>query len=257
MQSIQPDIEAAVKAFVLQPGIQQNLDRLRHCLPVGADILIAGGAIRNIVMASILGNGPKTCDIDLFISGVPGEYPLENCLAGQNFHRTELGGLRWLPDEAKYVFDICLLPNFVMIAKYHLAPTVSNFLATIDLTVNAACYDIGRHQLDERGCVRAIKNRVIEFNTGCMLNKLLLAYRVLLIRHKTGFFLSDHVYSFVKDQIDLDTLNRLKDLLDAKQGATVAKKILCDYNRIINFRNHTEPAGDKPRRCINNTVRFV
>jgi hypothetical protein len=224
-------LKTQIKAFVSRPGIHRNLDTLRHCLPKSASILVVGGAIRNLLIEHIHGSAPQTDDIDLFVDGVPGEYPLENRLAGQNFHRTELDGLRWRPAKSNYAYDICLLPNFVVVAKYRLTPTVQNLLASIDFTVNAIGYDIDRHILHEHGCISAIKNRLIEFNTRRMVNKLLLAYRILLIHHKTGFQLSTEVQSFLKSQIDFDTLGRLKDLLKAKQGANAAKIILKDYDR--------------------------
>ncbi len=225
-------IKTAIKALVSHPGIKQNLDRLRRWLPMGAGILIVGGAIRNIIIELIHGNAPKTNDIDLIISGIAGDYPLGDRLAGLNFRHTELGGLRWHLAETNYSFDICLLPNFIMIS--------------IDLTVNAVIYDVDHHILLERHSISAIENRMIGFNTHLMLNKLLLVYRVLLIRHKTGFSLSEPVYCFIKDQVDIDTLYRLKRLLEAKQGGTAAKMILQDYDRICSFRNYNDYSASSP-----------
>jgi len=75
-------IEGDVKLSIGDAGrevytvIKQNLVRLRRRLPMGAGILIVGGAIRNIIIELIHGNAPETNDIDLFISGIPGDYPL-------------------------------------------------------------------------------------------------------------------------------------------------------------------------------------
>ena len=238
--SVRNKTEMALKALVSDPGIQTNLARLQHWLPEGADILIAGGAIRNIIIELIHGTALQTNDIDLFIRNVDGDYPLGDRLAGRNVQQTEFGGLRWHPRETNYSFDICLLPNFIMVAKFNLAPTTQNFLATIDLTVNAVIYDVANQILLERNCISAIKNRLIEFNTHLMLNKYMLAYRALLIRAKTDFLLSKQVFSFIKAQIDLNTLNRLIALIKTKQGIAAAKMILNDYERICSFSNHDD-----------------
>lgn len=118
----------------------------------------------------------------------------------------EIGGLRWYPDNSPYTFDICLLSDFVLIAKYRLAPLWQSLLICIDFTMNAVIYDFIRKSLYERNCISDIRRSLLEFNTRRMAGKLLLAYRILLIRHKTGFALSPQVFSFIKTQIDLNTL---------------------------------------------------
>jgi hypothetical protein len=233
--SVRKKTKIAIKTLLLDPGIRRNLARLQHALPVGAEILIAGGAIRDIITDLIHGIAPPIHDIDLFVCNVNGNYPLGERLVGRNVQQTEFGGLRWHPPETKYSFDICLLPNFIIVAKFDLAPTVQNFLASIDLTVNAVIYNVANQILLERHCISAVKNRLIEFNTNLMLNKCMLAYRVLLIRAKTDFLLSEKVFSFIKAQLDLDTLNRLKVLVKAKQGNAIAKMILSDCERICGF----------------------
>ena len=233
-----PQVISAIAAFLDEGQVAPHLDRLRRALPNDAKIYIAGGALRNIIMTLVRGQAPPTRDLDLFIGAVAKDYPLAKRLAAATLERTELGGLRWRPESSSYVYDICLLPNFHIIAKYRLAPTLSNFLATIDFTVNAVTFDINTHRFVERGCRSAIAHRLIDFNTTYMINKAILAYRIVLIRHKTGFRLTRPTFTFLKHQIDFNGLNTLRTMFIAKQGKAMAAGLIADYDRICAFNRY-------------------
>ena len=234
------NIDSAVQAFLEGADVKPNFDRLRECLPPKADIFMAGGAIRNIIINIIHGNAPPTRDIDLFIGGVEKDYPLEKDLAGENIQKTDLGGLRWYPSSSGYAYDISMLPKFIIIEKYRLAPTMNTLLTSIDFTVNAVIFDVVRKKLYEQGCLSSIKKRIIEFNTQRFASKLILAYRIILIRHKTDFLLSQRVFAYVKNRIDLDLLNDLKTLFIEKQGKKTAEVLIADYDHICWFRKYSD-----------------
>ena len=51
------------------------------------------------------------------------------------------------------------------------------------------------------------------FNTKMLYNRIATAYRTLLLRYKTGFMLSQGVFDFVKQAIDLETLIKGRQLI--------------------------------------------
>jgi hypothetical protein len=57
----------AVERLFQRPDIQNNLNLLSRRLPPSADILVAGGAIRNLIIDARHGGAPPTRDIDIFI----------------------------------------------------------------------------------------------------------------------------------------------------------------------------------------------
>jgi hypothetical protein len=234
------DVGSAVDSFFTRPPLRARLDYLRACFPQEARFLVAGGAIRNLIIELIHGSAPPTRDIDLFIAAVDKDFALPQELTAGNIHPTELGGWRWQPRGCPYAFDLCLLPNFAIIAKYGLAPTLENLLQSVDFTVNAVVYDVAGRRLFEHHCISDISRRVIEFNTRRMATKLLHAYRVLLVGHKTGFRLSEKVFEFVRGQLDVDTLSSLKQLLSSKQGERTARLILNHYDRICRCADYGE-----------------
>ena len=233
-------VESAADSFFSRPEILPRLDYLRACFPGEARFLVAGGAVRNLIIELIHGSAPATRDIDLFIAAVHKDFPLAQRMSAENIHPTELGGWRWCPPGCPYAFDLCLLPKFVIIAKYALAPTLENLLKSVDFTVNAVVYDVAGHRIFEHHCISDISRRVIEFNTRRMATKLLHAYRILLVRHKTGFRLSQKVFSFVRGQLDVDTLRSLKQLLLSKQGEQTTQLILTEYDRICHCATYGE-----------------
>ncbi len=234
------NIVSAIQAFLEEADAKPNFDRLRECLPPKADIFIAGGAIRNIIINIIHGSAPATPDIDLFIGGGERDFPLRKKLAGENIHKTDFGGLRWYPPSSDYAYDISLISNFIIIAKYGLAPTLHNLLASIDFTVNAVIYDVVREKFYEQDCISSIKKRIIEFNNQRLSSKLIRAYRIFLIRNKTDFSLSQRVFTYVKSQIDLDLLIDLKALYVGKQGKKKAEALLADYDHVCRFGEYSD-----------------
>jgi hypothetical protein len=233
-------VAAVANTYLQRIDIRSNLEVLRQYLPPTAEIFVAGGAIRNLVIEMIHGGAPPTYDIDLFIGGVAGDEPLIDRLSGLDVRSTELGGWRWHPPESALAFDFCLLPNFIIIAKYRMAPTLANLLSSIDLTVNAVIYDIFNKKLYENRCINSITQRVIDFNTRRLVNRLLLVYRILLIHHKIGFRFAEQVFAFLKLQNNLETLNALKPLLVNKQGKAKTRAILAEYDRICRFHSYTD-----------------
>jgi len=231
-------VESAVDLFFSRLDISPRLEHLRTCFPQEADWLVVGGALRNLIIDLIHGNAPPTRDIDLFIANLDKDFRLPAKIADESICPTELGGWRWQPRGCPYAFDLCLLPNFVIIAKYGLAPTLENLLKSVDFTVNAIVYDVAGRRIFEDHCISDISRRMIEFNTPRMLSRLLHAYRIMLVRHKTGFQLSETVFAFLRGQLDLDTVSSLGALIATKQGEQTAELILADYDRICRCRTY-------------------
>ncbi len=232
------DFEPIILNYFSRNDIAGPLDYLQHCIPAGARLFVAGGAIRNLLIQTIHGSAPETRDIDLFIGDLHPDVSLECALDGQQRDLTELSGVRWLPESSTLAFDICRLSDFVIINKYKLAPSLENLLQTLDFTINAIVFDVGARQLYENGCLAAIRGRQLDFNTTYKMNKRLLAYRILLIRFKTGFILADRVFNFLKYRLDIDTIRPLRGLLINKQGHEMGRAIMDDYNRICSYADH-------------------
>jgi hypothetical protein len=232
--------EPRIKAYFDREDIAGPLQYLQHCLPAGARLFVAGGAIRNVLIQAVHGTAPVTRDIDLFIGDLEPEVSLDCALDGEQRALTELCGIRWRPASSDLAFDICRLSEFVIIKKYKLEPSLENLLKSLDFTVNAVVFDMGQRKLYENGCLTAIRARRLDFNTLRRMNKLLLAYRILLIRFKTGFILADRVFAFLKYQLDIDTLRPLRGLLVGKQGPGMAADIMADYNRICRSTDYRE-----------------
>ncbi|MFZ7128476.1 MAG: hypothetical protein ACOWWM_20165 [Desulfobacterales bacterium] len=238
--AIRETVEAAVQGLLQTPGVRAGFDLLRSGLPSGTVPLVVGGAIRNLVIDILWGNPPVTPDIDIFIDGLSKRYDFGSLFAGQRFEVTELGGVRWVPPACEYAFDLCALSSFIVLEKSGLAPSVPHLLDCLDFSVNAVIYDTAREVLHEKGCIAAVQRREIDFNAPLYFSKLLIAYRALLIRHKTGFHVSEPVFEFLKYQLDLDTLKDLKKAFRSKTGEPMAKAVMEDYDTICSFKNHHE-----------------
>ncbi len=236
----------AVVRFLECPDARDGLAWLTCHLPGTAEIFVAGGALRNIVMAAVYGRSPPTRDIDCFIGGLPKAFSLSDVFAHQSAEPTDLNGMRWHPVGSDLVFDLCLLPDFVVIEAAGWAPTFDNLLAGIDFTMNAIVYDVQRHRLVERGCRAAVRERTIAFNSRLIPDKGLIAYRILLMAHKTGFALAPPVFAFLRQQIPLETLTQVKGLLRAKQGKAAAQAIMADYNRLCHCPSYAAYLASLP-----------
>ena len=237
----------AVRRFFERPDVSGNLKLLSTRLPGSAEIFVAGGAVRDILIKALHGSAPATRDIDIFIGGLDRGFSLRGALGDQRVEPTDLKGIRWHPALSDLPYDLCLLPDFLVIDIFHLEPTVENLLAGIDFTINAIIYDYRRQTLIERGCTAAVSARVIDFNCDLMPDKGLIAYRILLMSHRTGFPLALPVFDFVRKRLALETLTHLKGLLRAKLGKAAASAILADYNRICRYGSHEAYLADRGR----------
>ena len=234
------EVEPLVRNYFSRPDIAGPLEYLQHCLPARARLFVAGGAIRNLLIQRMHGSSPVTRDIDLFIGNLGPDVSLACALDGQQTDLTDLRGIRWQPETSGLAFDICRLCDFVIIKTYQLAPSLDNLLQTLDFTANAVVFEVGARQLYENGCLAAIQARCLDFNTTHCIDKVLLAYRVLLIRFKTGFILADRVFAFLKYNLDIDTLRPLRGLLAGKQGRETAAAVMADYNRICHYADYRD-----------------
>jgi len=233
-----PVLVEAVSDFLERPEIRAPLEKLRRRLPAEAEIVVAGGALRNVFMEVLLGAAPPTRDVDLFIGGLEADFDLAAALRGEAFHPTDLKGWRWHPAGAELAWDLCLLPDFLVIAAYGLAPTLENLLAGIDLTINAVAWDLRRGRLLEQGCRAAVQARTIAFNSPRIPDKGLMAYRILLMAHKTGFHLARPVFDFLRTRLEVETLSHLRSLLRAKQGRAAAKTLLAAYDDLVRYPSY-------------------
>ena len=218
----------------------EALNFLQKSLPDNAGIYIAGGAIRDILIAEIHGTGPPTEDIDIFIENVPDGIRPADVLDKEQFEVTDLGGLRWRPENATLPLDICLLEDFVIIEKYKLEPNLKNFLDTIEFTVNAVVFDYPRRRLHMKQCVEDVEKRFIDFNTHLLYTKVSTAFRTIVLRFKTGFRLSEAVFSFLKNDINFETVLFLKHLFKSRFKVEITNRLMSDFNRISRYRNYRD-----------------
>ncbi len=117
---------------------------------------------------------------------------------------------------------------------------MENLLATIDFTVNALLFDVKNSRFYEKGALEAIREKVVGFNAKKTYDKGLLAYRLLLIRHKIGFYLSREAFGFLRTAVDLDTVLWIKKTLKGKVDRRLCREVLADYDRICMSANYEE-----------------
>jgi len=239
-QPCSDDMKKAVARFLARSDIRGNLELLRRRLPDAAQLYVAGGAPRNVIIAALHGIAPPTRDIDIFIGGVDRVFSLSRMLKDQPTKPTDLQGIRWQPAGSDLAYDLSLLPDFFVIATYHLEPTLDNFLRSIDFTINAIAFDVHRQVLHDAGCAAAVRSRVIAFNSPWVPDKVLMAYRILLMHYKTGFRLDERVFSFLRYRLELEMVRRLKGLLRAKTGKTAAADIMAGYDGLCRYRTYDE-----------------
>jgi hypothetical protein len=226
--------------FVSYEDISRPLSFLIGALPQNACLLIIGGALRNFIIKQVYGNAPPTRDIDMLISGLGKEYSIQKILTGEKFKNTDFGGVRWYPKDSAYSFDLSLLDNFLPIEKFHLEPDIDNLLATIDFDVNALIFEVKSSHFYEKSAIEAIKDKTIGFNAKKTYDKGFLAYRLLLIRHKIGFYPSREAFRFLRSGVDLDMTLWIKKTLESKVGKELCENILADYDRICLYKNYED-----------------
>ena len=135
MNGSYPDIHSvkeSVLEFVQRPDIKKAFEFLLTRLPDEADLFIAGGAIRNLIMEKIHGWSPVTADIDLFIGGINSSRIIWKILSQEKITKTALGGIRWYPEITGLYFDICLLSDFIVIKGFDLKPSLDNLILSIE-----------------------------------------------------------------------------------------------------------------------------
>lgn len=235
-----PDPLGTVKAFLMEEGIRLPIEELKATLPRGARIWIIGGALRNALIEAIHGESSFTEDIDLFIENIDPEFRLPGLDLAGELRATELGGVRWLSGLSPYSFDIGLLSRFVIIDKFRLDPTPASLLSAIDFDVNAVMWGWEEEQVLEAGCVEAILRRVMDFGTTRVFDRAMLAYRILVVRHKTDFSLSPEIFHYLNTAVDLETLKRTEAMLVSKLGKPAADAIMKDCDAICRCGSHSE-----------------
>jgi len=233
-------IVVAANNFFKGDQVAVCLELLRSRLPAQAGIYVAGGAIRNLIIGCLHGYSPATHDIDVFIDGLSADFRLERALWGERTEHTELGGIRWYPEPSQYVWDLWLLPNFIIIKSFNLSPSVTVLLENIDFNVNAVIYEPFSQRLQQRGCLHAIRQKAFDFNTLRIADKAMIAYRILVIRHKTDFTLSERLFAFLKNRLELDALIHLRGLLLYKRGKVEGKQILNEFNSVITCPDYAD-----------------
>jgi hypothetical protein len=227
-----------IVTFVSQEDISKPLNFLIRALPQKTCLLIVGGALRNFIIQQFYGDAPPTKDIDIVIGNIEKECSLDKILMGEKFKNTDFGGIRWYPYKSAFSFDLSLLENFLPIEKFHLDPNIDNLLATIDFNVNALLFDVKKNHFYEKGAINAIKEKIIGLNSDKTYDKGLLAYRLLLIRHKIGFYPSREAYRFLRSTVDLDMILWIKKTLESKVGKELCNNILADYDRICLYNSY-------------------
>ncbi len=234
------DLAPLIGDYVSQCEISGPMDCLASELPANAELYVIGGSLRNFAIGLIYGASPPTADIDLVVGGLGGFFSLERVLKNERFKKGDFEGVKWRPKNSPFSFDMCLLENFLPIKKFRLNPDPENLLRTIDFTVNALVFDFKKRILYEQNAVKAIGERIIGFNTEKFFDIRLLAYRLLLIRHKIGFHPSRQAFRFLRNAIDLDASIWIKNTLEANRGKDYAKKVLEDYDRICSYSNYED-----------------
>ena len=233
-------IEAKIEEFISQQAIRSALEYLTEVLPDDSDIYLVGGAVRNLIIEVFHGSRPPIDDIDLFIGGIPGKIQWTKIIPEKDVIATDLGGVRWKPAGLAIDIDLCLLKDFIIIKKYGLAAGIESLINTLDFTMNTVVFNINSFKLIERKAFEHIQNRLMSFNTNKIYTKTAITYRVLLLKFKTDFNLSEDVFNFVKKGIDFDTLNVVKHIIMKRFGKSIMRSILDDYDHICSFSRFEE-----------------
>jgi hypothetical protein len=132
------------------------------------------------------------------------------------------------------------MKEFVVLVRLKLSPTLENLLSTIDFTMNTLVFDLTQHRLLQKNALRDIRQRLVAFNTRVFYTPLAVCYRCLLLRRKTGFAFSKAVYRFLRREVDIDTLEAMRQLLRVRQGKALARQILNDYDRVCTSRDYAQ-----------------
>ena len=233
-------IKGKILEFISQKPIRNALEYLTEVLPDDTDIYLVGGAVRNLIIELFHGSRPSIDDIDLFIGGIPDKIQWTKILPEEDVITTDLGGVRWNPAGLAFNVDLCLIKDFIIIKKYGLAVGIESLINTLDFTMNTVVFNINSFKLVERKAFDHIQNRLMSFNTNKIYTKTAITYRVLLLKYKTDFNLSEDVFNFVKKGIDFDTLSVVKHIIMKRFGKSIMRSILDDYDHICSFSRFEE-----------------
>ena len=228
-------IEGRIVEFISQEPIRDALEILSEVLPEDSDIYLVGGAIRNLIIEIFHDRRPPIDDIDLFIGGIRDKIQWTKILPEGDVNLTDLGGVRWSPAGMGFDIDLCLLKDFIIIKKYGLAAEIESLINTLDFTMNTVVFNINSFKLLERKAFDHIQNKLMSFNTNKIYTKTAITYRVLLLKYKTNFNLSEDIFNFVKKGIDFDTLTVVKHIIMKRFGKSTMRSILDDYDHICSF----------------------
>jgi hypothetical protein len=245
-----PDIDSIgkiIREFVNSPGVKNAFDYLVPLLPDEAEILIVGGALRNLIMKNIHGWSPTTYDVDFFIAGIDRIQNIRKILSREKINQTALGGIRWFPEKNDYCFDFCVLSDFIIFKGFNIEPSVDNLIQNIDFNINAVVFDVKNEKLYERNCIASISERIIDSNSKLIYKKLITVYRILLFSEKLRFILSDRLFYYIKNSVDIDLLISLKRAYIANLGKEKTKEILKCYNRICKYKNYSTYINEEER----------
>ena len=241
MNGSYPDIDSvkqSVREFVLRPDIKEAFDFLASRLPDEAEIFLVGGAIRNLIIKEMYGWSPVTADIDLFIGNIDRSYIIKKAFSREKITKTALGGIRWYPEKTDIYFDVCLLSDFIVIKAFNLKPSLNNLILNIDFNINAIVFEVKKGDIYERNCISSISDRVLDFNSDIVFDKLITMYRILLFCEKLRFFLSKRAFYYIKTAVDIDLFISLKRAYISNLGKEKTKEILKCYNRICKYKDY-------------------
>ena len=233
-------VEDKILKFISQRPIREAIGYLTRVLPAGTDIYLVGGAIRNLIIELFHGSRPQIDDIDLFIGGILDKIDWMKILPEEDVIATDLGGVRWNPSGLAFDIDLCQLKDFVIIKKYGLAAKIESLLNSLDFTMNTVVFNINSCKLLERKAIDHIQSRLMSFNTNKFYTKTAITYRVLLLKYKTDFNLSEDVFNFVKKGIDFDTLTVVKYIIMNRFGKSIMRSILDDYDHLCSYSSFEE-----------------
>lgn len=233
-------LRKCIVAFFSQPEIEVPLRLLRRELPRRTEVYVLGGALRNIIIGEMHGVRPPIGDIDLFLDNLDAAYPLNRLFATEKHEVAELGGIRWYPPKTSLRFDVCLISDFIGIKTFGLSPSIETLLDATDFSVNAIVYNVATHEIIDRKSIDSIRERTIHFNAERIVNRVILSYRVFMIRYKIGFLLAEPVFNFVKRHMDLDTQLQFKACLGEKLQLEMKDAVLADYRRITAYPTYAD-----------------
>lgn len=208
------DLRDKVLLELRSAGFQTTIEHLRQSVGYATPTYVVGGFVRDCARALFEDRCIEPKDLDVVVE----TSRLEEALALLPGARqvTPLGGYRlWPPSTVGWV-DLWQLADTVWIARLHLAPTIANFLAGVDLNVDRIALGLHDHVVRDSGCLRAIATRTIDLDADVALGDLFPAElgRAVIAHLKTGYPLAERVVerlrARVSDVLSPAVLERLR-----------------------------------------------